>query len=470
MPLIGGVAALVGKRVAVFGAGIEGRCFARRVGPSCAELVVLDDLAGDPLAPDAVRRRLAQGSASFDVQPPSVLEEHPFDFVVHSPGVSRYDERLVAAALSGAVVTTPTALFMEDFSDRQVVAVTGSKGKTTTAMLTAAVLRARGLDVALAGNIGRPVTELYEDDSHDAFVIELSSFQTAELTSAPTVGVLTLLAPDHLDWHRGLENYYTDKLRLFSLRRDVPVAVNGCCEEAVTRTAELAGRVLYGEGGPVRLEKSEVIAPGLGPLDLGGFQLLGDHNLLNACGALTAALLLTGGLGDKERLERELSSVTAPRCRLEPVGSRGAVSYIDDALASNPEGTLAALKVFAGTSVALIVGGHDRGVDYGPLARAIQESSPQPIVFLIGEAGSAIADALGLISSTAQSHLVSSLEEAVEVASSCPEIATVLFSPAAPTPPDEGSYLERSHRFRRAAGLEPPEPGAQARPAGRASA
>jgi len=90
------------------------------------------------------------------VQPPSVLEDRRFDFVVHSPGVSRYDERLAAAARLGAVVTTPTALFLEDFQDRRVVAVTGSKGKTTTAMLTAGALGAYGLDVALAGNIGRP--------------------------------------------------------------------------------------------------------------------------------------------------------------------------------------------------------------------------------------------------------------------------------------------------------------------------
>jgi UDP-N-acetylmuramoylalanine--D-glutamate ligase len=203
----------------------------------------------------------------------------------------------------------------------------------------------------------------------------------------------------------------------------------------------------------VRLEHSEVVVPEIGPLDLGGFQLLGEHNLLNVCGALTGGLLLTGGLGDKGRLERELSSVTAPRCRLEPIGSLDGVGYIDDALASNPEGTLAALKVFAGTEVALIVGGHDR--DYGPLARAIQESSPQPIVFLIGEAGAAIAGVLEQISSTATCHREPSLEAAVDHAASYRQVATVLFSPAAPTPREEGNYLDRSRRFRHAVGLDP---------------
>ncbi len=450
MTLIGGVSALAGKRVAVFGAGREGQCFARRVGPSCAELVVLDDMAGGlPASGGPGRRALDESSADLDVRSPAVLEERGFDFVVHSPGVSRYDERLAAAAGLGAVVTTPTALFLEDFSGRQVVAVTGSKGKTTTAMLTAASLRAFGLDVVLAGNIGRPVTELYDDDDHDVFVVELSSFQTAEVTTSPTVGVLTLLAPDHLDWHRSLENYYRDKLALFSHRRDLPVAVNGCCGQAVALSSPLEGRVLYGRGGPVRLEGGRVVVAGLGPLELGGFRLLGEHNLVNACGAVTAAMLLTGEMPEAGRLERELCSVSAPRSRLEPLGALDGVSYVDDALASNPGGTIAALKAFEGRRIALIVGGFDRGLDYEPLARAIESSSPRPFVLSMGPAGAAVAAALDRIAASARLEAAPSLEAALVAASRLPGIEAVVFSPGAPTPREEGTYLERSERFRR---------------------
>jgi UDP-N-acetylmuramoylalanine--D-glutamate ligase len=459
VPLIGGVAALAGKRVAIFGAGREGQSFARRVGPTCADLVVVDDVAGDPTRLTGPRQQGAEQPLELEVQSPSVLEGRPFDFVVRSPGVSRYDERLAAAARLGAVVTTPTTLFMEDFEDRRVVAVTGSKGKTTTAMLTAAVLSSHGLDVMLAGNVGIPLTELYDDDAHDVFVVELSSFQTADVTTSPSVGVLTLLAPDHLDWHRTLENYYADKLRLFSYRKDVPVAVNGCCEEAVARSAQLSGRVLYGNGGPVHLEKSAIVAGELGPLDLGEFRLLGEHNLVNACGAITAGLLLTGELPDRERLQTELCAVAAPRSRLEPLGDLAGVSYIDDALASNPEGTVVALRVFAGRHVALIVGGHDRGVDYAPLARALEASLPRSVVYWTGEAGAAIAGALEAISSGVEQRSVRSIEEAVDLASSRPSVEVVLFSPAAPTPHEEGSYLDRSRRFRQASGIGADERG-----------
>ncbi len=219
------------------------------------------------------------------------------------------------------------------------------------------------------------------------------------------------------------------------------------------RSSWLAGRVLYGKSGPVRLEAGQVVVSDLGPLDLGEFQLLGEHNLLNACGAVTAALLITGELPDQKRLERRLSTVTAPRSRLEPLGDIDGVSYIDDALASNPEGTVAALQAFAGRRVALIAGGHDRGLDYTPLARAIDSSLPQPVVFLIGDAGAAIGAALDDISSGVQRQPVPSLEVAVDFASSRRDIAVVLFSPASPTPRDEGSYLDRSRRFRRVAGI-----------------
>ena len=156
--------------------------------------------------------------------------------------------------------------------------------------------------------------------------------------------------------------------------------------------------------------------------------------------------------------------MTAPRSRLEPIGEIDGVSYVDDALASNPEGTLAALRAFAGRLVALIVGGHDRGVDYSGLARAIEACSPQPVVVWIGEAGAAIATALDDISSKVQRHPASSLEAAVELAAACPDVEAVLFSPAAPTPYDEGTYLDRSGCFRKrpAGGL--PEPPARREP------
>jgi UDP-N-acetylmuramoylalanine--D-glutamate ligase len=166
---------------------------------------------------------------------------------------------------------------------------------------------------------------------------------------------------------------------------------------------------------------------------------------------VTAGYLLTGEFAEKGRLEDELCGVSAPRSRLEPIGDRAGVGYIDDALASNPEGTLVALRVFAGRRIALIVGGQDRGLDFAPLARAIEAAAPQPVVVWLGDAGAAIAAALDDMASGAVRHQAPSLEAAVDVAASS-GVEVVLFSPAAPTPHAEGTYLDRSRRFRQAAG------------------
>ena len=265
--------------------------------------------------------------------------------------------------------------------------------------------------------------------------------------------MLTLLAPDHLDWHRNLANYYEDKLRLFSCRADVPVAVNGCCDEAVARSSWLTRPGLLRQQWPGASRQAPRSSwPILGPSDLGQFQLLGEHNLLNACGAVTAALLVTGELPDRRRLERELSGDGAP-VEARTVGPDPWRQLHRRRACEQPGGTVAALKAFTGRQVASIVGGHDRGLDYTALARAIESSLPRPVVFLIGDAGKAIGTTLDDISCTVQRETVPSLEAAVGLASSRPGIEVVLFSPASPTPHDEGSYLDRSRRFRRVAGL-----------------
>lgn len=433
----------------MFGAGAEGRSFAGLVAGSVAELIIVDD------NPDALP------VGHLEVGAPDSLEQRRVDFVVRSPGVSRYDERVGRLSASGAVVTTPTALWLEDFHDRTIVAVTGSKGKSTTATLTAAVLSSMGIEAVLAGNIGRPLSDLYSRSGEsEVFVVELSSFQTADVTVSPTIGVLTSLAPDHLDWHRDLEQYYADKLRIFSRREGVPVAVNATSAEALARTADLGARVPYGAPRSlVALRDGNIVIEGRDPLDLSAFGLLGEHNLVNACGAITAAMLLTGRAPEPSDAARALCETAPLRSRLQTVGARAGVEYVDDALGSNPEATIAALKTFAGRQIALVAGGHSRGLDYGPLAAALAACVPRPFLVLLGDAGDALAAALGNVDPRFESVHASTLETAVKVAREAITpvcrggSAVMLFSPGAPTPKAEGSYLDRSERFREASGV-----------------
>ena len=200
---------LCASRVALWGIGAEGLAMADLLARRGVDPVLIDDRAED-----AGARFGSVTGASRPVLRPDQVVWGDLDVVVRAPGVSRYRPELLAAEQSGVVVTTAMAVWLEDYADARVVAITGTKGKSTTAALTASILREGGLDVALIGNIGVPVTEVYGRPLVDAYVVEVSSYQAVDVTVTPGVCVLTSLAPDHLDWHRGEESYYRDKLRL----------------------------------------------------------------------------------------------------------------------------------------------------------------------------------------------------------------------------------------------------------------
>ena len=398
---------------------------------------------------------------------PAVLADGGFDVVVRSPGVSRYRPELVAAAKNGAVVTTLTALWLEDFGDGAVLAVTGSKGKTTTAMLAAAALRAAGRRVAVAGNMGRPLAELYSESADvDTWVVEVSSFQAAEVTVSPPFGVLTLLAPDHLDWHGSYERYVADKLNLFAHRPSAVLAVNATDPAAWAASERFTGRTGYGAAGDVVAVRTaaggglEAAVDGQSYLDAGtlertAFGLRGEHNLVNLCGALTATNALAGAVPDAISLVRALDDTPALPSRLRTVAVAGDLELVDDALASNPAGAVAALRAFAGRRLCLIAGGADRGVPFGPLVDELLAARPEPAVVVLGPAGQRLASELAARAAAIACRPAGSVEEAVGLAVSLlGGCGTVLFSPAAPTPPGAGSYVDRSASFAAAARVQ----------------
>ena len=177
------------------------------------------------------------------------------------------------------------AVWLEDHADAPVVAITGTKGKSTTAALAAAILEADGLEVALIGNIGVPVLDTYARPRPDAFVVEVSSYQAADVTRSPGVVVLTSLAPDHLDWHGGVEAYYRDKLRLVEAGPDRLLAVSAGNPEAVRRTADHPHRTLYGPVGRVHVDpQGWVEVDGTRLAETGPLRLPGRHNVWNLWG------------------------------------------------------------------------------------------------------------------------------------------------------------------------------------------
>jgi len=439
------------QRVAVWGLGAEG-----------SALVALARRRGvEPLVVDDHPERLPRGVGAPVVRP-SEVRWSDVDVVVRAPGVSRYRLELAAAESAGVQVTTAMALWLDDYADAPVVAVTGTKGKSTTAALAAEILRRDGLEVALIGNIGVPVVDTYGRDPVDAYVVEVSSYQAADVTTSPGVVVLTSLAPDHLDWHGGVEPYYRDKLRLVEAERPGgpgELAVSAGNAEAVRRTAGHPRRTLYGPEGRVRVGPDGwVEADGTRLADAGLLRIPGRHNAWNLCGAVAGALLLTGRVPSPRAVAGAVESFAGLPSRCHVLGERDGRTYVDDALASNPFASVASIETFAGRDLTVIVGGADRGVDPAPLVTALAGHRPPVSVVVLAPDANQLATALraGGVDAAAVCT-AEDVAAAVGVADDrTPTGGVVLFSPGAPTPEGRGGYRERSRQFAAATGLAGP--------------
>jgi UDP-N-acetylmuramoylalanine--D-glutamate ligase len=445
---------LVGRTVAVWGLGREGLALTRLLLRRGVRPVLIDDHPDDASA----RASAVVGTDVAVVDPTSVAWAD-IDAVVRAPGVSRYRPELVEARRSGTLVTTAMALWLGDFAEARVVAVTGTKGKSTTAALTAAILRHQGMDVELLGNIGVPVTDAYDRPLVDAYVVEVSSYQAAEVTVSPGVCVLTSLAADHLDWHGSEETYYRDKLRLVEAGPPGALAVNAAGDEAVRRTAHHRARTLYGPSGRVRLAPSGMIEADGEPLvESDRLRVPGRHNVWNLCGAVAGALLLGGGSVAADAVGRAVDEFEGLPSRCRTVGRRGGLTFVDDALASNPFATMASIEAFPDAELTVILGGADRGVDVRPLVEALARRRPPPNVVVLAPDGQRLLDALAGLPAADRTEgmivrLAGDVGEAVQVAvDSTAGGGVVLFSPAAPTPEGEGGFAERSRQFAAASG------------------
>jgi UDP-N-acetylmuramoyl-L-alanine---L-glutamate ligase len=420
-----GFADLAGKRVGIFGYGVEGRAAASRL-HDVAELVIVDDVEGVDETALVTDRGGLDALATCDV-------------VLKSPGIPRRREDILELERKGVTVTSALNLWMHDTDLERVVAVTGTKGKSTTTSLITFFLECLGLRAQRLGNIGLPPYDPEVDTSEGWIVLEVSSFQVVDLDVAPRVVVVTSLGEDHVDWHGSLEQYRHDKLSLTRAAGEhvTLVADNVTLHE---HEAQIGGTLRY-----VASDTSS-LATSLG--------LIGEHNNSNVALALAAVAALTGDSVEAIRaaVERRASDFTPLRGRLTFVASEGTgtttIRYIDDGLATSVLPTLAALEVFANDPLVLIAGGFDRGVDYAELADALIDRVAPTTLVTMGNAGARLSDEVRQRRPALTQHIASSMREAVEVArASLDDEGVVLLSPAAPSFDRYHNWEERSDDF-----------------------
>ncbi|CAM0999673.1 UDP-N-acetylmuramoyl-L-alanine--D-glutamate ligase [Rhodanobacter sp. Root179] len=434
---------LQGRRVAVWGFGREGRAAIHALRLRCPQLsLVLFCSAGEV---DAARA--FDGALEVVAGEPDAAALAPFDVVVKSPGVSAYKPALLAAQAQGTAVTSGTALWFGENPDARVIAVTGTKGKSTTSAMIAHLARSLSARTALAGNIGLPLLELL-DQRAELWVIELSSFQTGE-AGPVELGVLTSLYEEHLDWHGSRERYVADKLRLADVSRQL--LVNALQPNLLALTSTYPQRLLFGQADGWHVA-GEVICRGTQQVfPVAQLAAPGLHNALNACAALAALEAI--GL-DALAAAPSLASFRPLPHRLQPLGEHDGWHWVNDSISTTPLATLAALESLHDRTVTVLVGGHDRGLDWTPFVEAMR-SAPAHAIVCMGSNGARIAEALRAAGVACPLTLVDNLAAAVAEARACtPAAGVILLSPGAPSFDQFKDYAERGRRFSALAGFD----------------
>ena len=454
------------QHVVVWGFGREGRAAVDvlgRHGRPASITVVVDAAGGAEVSDEKV---LVAGSSAGRTAVANA------DIVVKSPGVSPYGG-LFAELTRGKTMTGGTALWFAEMGSARSVGITGSKGKSTTSTLVHHLLTALGEDVVLAGNIGRAPIEVLgveldrraavagERGLPDRWVFELSSFQSAEVSSGPEFGILTSLFPEHLNWHGSVERYYTDKLNLFA-DPQCTLAANSENPDVVRLMAGRAHTNWFGAVDAIHGDGRRVVdADGSLLVDLSPTKLLGAHNVANVAGALTAIRSMGHDLSKRaDDLRASLQEFRPLAHRLEPVGSINGRFVVDDSLSTAPQAAVAALDAYADVAVSIIVGGFDRGLDYQPLADACAARRRPTWVLGVPQSGERLIPLIAnAVADAGADHVMvegfDDFDAAVLAAQRrTPLGGVILLSPGAPSFGRFVDYRERGLHFRRVLGLD----------------
>jgi UDP-N-acetylmuramoyl-L-alanine---L-glutamate ligase len=442
------VADLGARRIAIWGLGREGWAalrFLRKHHPALP-LTLLDD-AADALIP----QEYGNVTSVFGKEGiANALNE--VDVVVKSPGVSLYRYEIQSARNNDVQITSLLNLWFAEDPPLTTITVTGTKGKSTTASLIAHVLTHLGRRAALAGNIGVPVTEI---GNVDYAVIEVSSYQAADFDGVCDLAALTSLYPEHVDWHLTVERYVRDKINLLSRsRRRI---VNSAAADAVRSIISWSPSQdhLFNDESGVHCDDSEIFD---GRDRIGivrNAYLARAHNRSNLCAALAVAKLLDIDLAAALEATRDFRGLPH---RQQELGQNRDILFVDDSISTIPESTLAALAVYAGRDITLIVGGYDRGIDYDKLVETFSTGAVKAVICL-GDSGRRIYDQARAVPKPCDNllcpmHFARSMEEAISFATRVtPPGGVVLLSPAAPSYGSYRDYIERGRDFAARAGL-----------------
>ena len=350
-------------------------------------------------------------------------------------------------------VTSNTNEFFRVCPSKNIIGITGTKGKGTTSTLTATMLEAAGKKVHIGGNIGTPPLELLKEgiEPDDWVVLELANFQLIDLKYSPKIAVCLMVVPEHLDWHEDMEEYIAAKQQLFINQNQEDIAVyfvNNEDSESIASASEgtlipyFAKPGAYVENGTVYIENHDICKTS----EIG---LLGKHNWQNVCAAITTVWQI---IQSTEQIHKVLVEFTGLPYRIELVRTVNNIRYYNDSFATAAGATIAAINAISGNKV-LIIGGFDRGLDLTEISVEIKRKEKEiRKVLIIGASAQRTAKALD--NSKYANYTVTESKEMDEIVKLATSFArpgdAIVLSPAFASFDMFKNFEERGNKFNEA--------------------
>ena len=442
---------LKNKRVLVVGLGKSGIAAARFLRDRGARVTVSDTRSAAALGAEIPA--LLDAGIMVEAGGHGLLTFRRQDLIVVSPGVPLETPEVAQAMQFGTAVIGELELASR-FLQGEVVAITGSNGKTTTTTLIGKLFEDAGLPTLVGGNIGLPVIDLIAESKPDTWsVLEVSSFQLeTTFEFKPKIALVLNITPDHLDRHKTFERYAAAKAKITAQQGPEDFLVLNAEDKPTQMLAAKTKAKIYWFSAARQIKQGAFVhgesifwlaSEGGKPepvLPIAEIPLRGAHNVENVLAAVCAAKL--AGISS-ESIRKSVAEFHAVEHRLELVRVRRGVEYFNDSKATNVDATLKAIASFAG-GIHLILGGKDKDSDYTQLAPLLRERVKT--VYTIGSAAEKIERELAGVVKIEQAQ---TLDRAVELAAAAASAGdTVLLAPACSSFDQFSNYEHRGRVFR----------------------
>ena len=443
---------LENKNVLVIGLGVTGLSAVKALESLGADISIYDSKTKEELRTfidgiDNIKTNLYLEGSYPDMD--------KIDLILKSPGVPPNMDILIEAKNKEIQIITDIELYYRLKSGKNILAITGTNGKTTTTKLTGEIFNKAGKKAYTVGNIGVGILDILSNSQEeDMVIVEASSYQLEHtIDFKPHIGVIINITPDHLDWHEGFENYINAKKKILINQDSSDYTILNYDDKILRSMGKDLRSNLIWFSVEEKLDQGAFIEDGWivyreedetkRIMSLDKIQIPGKHNLENILAAFSIAY--TMGL-DIEEISKAIEEFKGVEHRIEYVDKKNEILFYNDSKGTNPDSTIKAIEALD-RDIILIAGGYDKGSEYNELISSFKGRVKELV--LLGQTREKIRDA-ALKNDYRNLHLVDNMEEAVQLSYKLGEEGDkILLSPACASWGMYPNFEERGKDFKK---------------------